>query len=84
MAKEKFWTHALFRNKSQVQLSYNEIAKLCNVSLRSAKNYVQRDVAKGLIERWNSYYGHPVSNRTCTGKNVYYLTPKGRKFLHPL
>lgn len=81
MVGEKFWTHTLFRNKGHVKLSYEEIAKLCNVSLRSAKSYIKRDVAKGLIERWNSYYGHPVSNRICTGKNVYYLTPKGKKLL---
>jgi len=81
MAKEKFWTHTLFKNAGCVELSYSEIAKLCGVSLRSAKSYVQRDVANGLIERWNSYYGHSVSNRICTGKNVYYLTPKGKKFL---
>lgn len=84
MGGEKFWSSALFKNRSQVKLSYGEIAKLCGVSLRSAKSYIKRDVAKGLIERWNSYYGHPVSNRICTGKNVYYLTPKGQKLLHQL
>lgn len=77
MEKTTFWSYKVFNNTLQIRISYKEIAQVYGISLRSAKNYIKRDMSSGLIRRLRAYYSHPSSYRLSVGKNVYYLTPKG-------
>ena len=82
MGKTTFWSYKIFKNTPQIRISYQEIARVYGISLRSAKNYIKRDMSSGLIRRLGAYHSHPSSYRLSVGKNVYYLTPKGTDSLN--
>ena len=42
MATQKFWSQRLFERKDVVKISYEGIAKKCQTTTRSAKNYIKR------------------------------------------
>ncbi|MCB1082455.1 MAG: hypothetical protein KDK63_04850 [Chlamydiia bacterium] len=81
MATTHFWSQKLFEKKDSIKISYEGIAHKCNVTTRSAKSYIKRDLETGLIIRRKVQYCHPVFNRLCDGKNIYFLTPKGKTYL---
>jgi len=81
MATQKFWSQRLFERKEVVKISYEGIAKKCQTTTRSAKNYIKRDINAGLIVRSKNQYLHPIFQRICDGKNTYFLTLKGKRAL---
>jgi len=78
MATAQFWSQKLFEKSDKVRISYEGIARKCQVTTRSAKNYIKRDIQSGLIVRKRNTYHHPIFNRNCDGRNTYILTDRGR------
>ena len=76
-----FWSKKLFQKSQRVRISYEEIARRCCVTIRSAKNYIKRDLEAGLILRVKNRYTHPIFKRICDGKNTYLLTDQGKGIL---
>ena len=72
MQNIKFWSHKLFKNHPKAIISYREIAQLYDISVRSARNYIRRDLKIGMI------FKEPSLSK----KNCYYLTAIGYGYLH--
>ncbi|MCB9092658.1 MAG: hypothetical protein H6620_08875 [Halobacteriovoraceae bacterium] len=81
MATTQFWSQKLFERRDSLKISYDGVARKCNVSERSAKYYIKRDIDAGYISRKKSQYCHPIFKRLCDGKNIYFLTKKGKSYL---
>ena len=81
MPNPKFWTQALFEKKNFLKISYEGIAQRCQVTTRTAKNYIKRDLEAGFILRKKSLFLHPVYKRSWNRTNCYFLTTKGKKAL---
>jgi len=79
----KFWTEKLFRKRGEIIISYSEIARRHHICLRSAKNYVKRDLATGLISRNRRSYLHPIFHKLFCGRNSYFVTEFGRSTMQP-
>jgi hypothetical protein len=72
MQNIKFWSYKLFKNHPKAMVSYQDIARLYGISVRSARNYIRRDLKLGLI----------FKELSPPKKNCYYLTPTGYGYLH--
>ena len=72
MQNIKFWSHKLFKNHPKAVISYRDIARLYDISVRSARSYIRRDLKIGMI------FKEPFPSK----KNCYYLTAIGYSYLH--
>lgn len=81
MASTQFLSKKLFEKTEHIKISYKGIAHKFQVTERSAKNYIKRDLISGWIVRKKNKYTHPIFHRLCDGKNTYLLTEKGRGVL---
>jgi len=81
MATTQFWSQRLFESRDSVKTSYVGVARKCNISERSAKYYIKRDIDAGYIIRKKVQYSHPIFKRLCDGRNIYFLTKKGKRYL---
>ena len=53
---KKFWASSLFLKKSNIQISFLEIASALGVSERTAKRYIKKDLDSGFITRERTTY----------------------------
>ncbi len=81
MTATQFWSQKLFESRDSIRTSYIGVARKCNISERSAKYYIKRDIDAGYIIKKRVQYCHPIFKRLCDGRNIYFLTKKGKSYL---
>lgn len=79
---KKFWAFSLFLKKSNIQISFLEIACVLGVSKRTAKRYMKKDLENGFITKKATQYQCRKYKTLLSGRNIYTLTDKGQAHLN--